>query len=277
MHGWIQKFLKSRASVSAQCEQEAKVTNKLLSSVGSVTTSPSSTSSCSSSSSSSSSSSLGTSRSKSQQPQSALSSLLRWNRKYDVLVCHSSVDSDIEEAVRLVSFLEASPCSLRCFLWQRDTCPGGAMSTELCQAVQNSHLRALLITPHFLQDDWCKYMMHQALAEGPMSNRIIPLVQNLSHSEYPQELRFYFYIDLSRNPDRGYALVNKTVLKYLKDLVKNEKTFDCSMDSHGLGGEGSPKKDKLMSEYFPAETSVSLEEIEKRDESFSVVSCNHQQ
>ncbi|XP_031146757.1 toll/interleukin-1 receptor domain-containing adapter protein [Sander lucioperca] len=261
MHGWIQKLLKSRASVSARCEQEAK---KSVSSVGSVTTSPSSTSSCSSSS----SSSLGTSPSKPQQPQSALMSLLRWSRKYDVLVCHSSVDSDIEEAVRLVSFLEASPCSLRCFLWQRDTCPGGAMSTELCQAVQNSHLRALLITPHFLQDDWCKYMMHQALAEGPMSNRIIPLVQNLSHSQYPQELRFYFYIDLSRNPDRGYALVNKTVLKYLKDLVKNEKTFDCSMDTNGLAGEGSPRKDKLMSKYFPAETSIPLEEIEKRDDSF---------
>lgn len=63
----------------------------------------------------------------------------------------------------------------------------------------------------------------------------------------------------------------------LKDLVKNEKTFDCSMDTNGLAGEGSPRKDKLMSKYFPAETSIPLEEIEKRDDSFSVVSCNHQQ
>ncbi|XP_034722784.1 toll/interleukin-1 receptor domain-containing adapter protein [Etheostoma cragini] len=274
MHGWIQKLLKSRTSVSVQREQEEKATTESVSSVGSTTTS--STWSCSSLSSSS-SPSLGTSPSKPQQPQSALSSLLRWSRKYDVFVCHSSVDRDIEEAARLVSFLEASPCSLRCFLWHRDTCPGGAMSTELCQAVQNSHLRVLLITPHFLQEDWCKYMMHQALAEGPMSNRIIPLVQNLSHSQYPQELRFYFYINLNRNPDRGYALVNKTVLKYLKDLVKNEKTFDCSMDSNGLFGEGSPKKDKLGSKCLPAEASIPLEEIAKKDESVSVFSCNHQQ
>uniref|UniRef100_A0A8C2ZH72 TIR domain containing adaptor protein n=1 Tax=Cyclopterus lumpus TaxID=8103 RepID=A0A8C2ZH72_CYCLU len=180
-----QKLWKSKVSSSAQREQETK-----KSSPSSSSTPP-----------------------KPPQPQSATSSLLRWSRKYDVVVCHSSVHSDIQEAVRLVSFLEASPRSLRCFMMQRDACPGGAISTELCQAVQDSHLRALLITPDFLQDDWCTYMMHQVLAEGPMSNRIIPLVQNLSHSQYPQELRFYFYIDLDRNPDRGYNLVNTTVLK----------------------------------------------------------------
>jgi len=106
-----------------------------------------------------------------------------------------------ELAVRRVSFLEASPRSLRCFLMQRDAWPGGAISTELCQAVQNSHFRALLTTPDFLQEDWCTYIMHQVLAEGSMSNRIIPLIHNLSHSQYPQKLRFYYYIDLGRNPD----------------------------------------------------------------------------
>lgn len=147
------------------------------------------------------------------QSPSALSSPLRWSRKYDVYVCHSSVHTDTEEAVRLVSFLEASPRSLRCFLWHRDACPGAAVATELCQAVQDSHCRALLITPNFLQDNWCKYMMHQALSEGPMSNRIIPLIQNLSHPEYPQELKFVFYIDLSKNTHHGYTLVGKTVLQ----------------------------------------------------------------
>lgn len=197
--GWIRKLLKSRGSPSAQREQEGKVTKKSVSPVSGVSSSPSSTSS------------LGTTPSKPQQPHAALSSLLRWSRKYDVFVCHSSVQSDIEEAIRLVSFLEASPQCLRCFLWQRDTCPGGAIPTELCEAVQDSHLRAMLITPNFLQDDWCKYMMHQALAEGP--SRIIPLIHNLSHSQYPLELKFYFYTDLSKNPDQAYTRVNKTVLK----------------------------------------------------------------
>ncbi|KAM9359141.1 toll/interleukin-1 receptor domain-containing adapter protein [Symphorus nematophorus] len=204
--GWFQKLLKSRVSASAQREQEAKVTKNSVSSVKSA--SPTSALSFSSSSSTS-----GTTPPKSLQSQPALSSRLRLSRKYDVFVCHSSVDSDSEEAGRLVSFLEASPRSLRCFLRHRDDCPGSAISTELCQAVQNSHVWALLITPNFLQDDWCKYMMHQVLTEAPMSNRIIPLVQNLSYSQYPQELKFYFYIDLSRNPKWGYTQLNKTVLK----------------------------------------------------------------
>lgn len=86
------------------------------------------------------------------------------------------------------------------------------MSTELCQAVQDSHLWALLITPNFLQDDWCHYMMHQALAEGTMSSRIIPLVLNLSRAQYPQELKFFYCIDLSGNTDQGYRRIGDTVL-----------------------------------------------------------------
>lgn len=155
------------------------------------------------------------------QSQSVLGSKLRWSKKYDVLVCHSSVVSDSEEAARLASFLEASPRSLRCFLQHRDECPGGATSTELCQAVQESHLWALLITPSFLQDDWCHYMMHQALAEGTMSSRIIPLLLNLSHSQYPQELRFFCCIDLTRNPDRGYRRISDTV------FLCEYKIFTC--------------------------------------------------
>ncbi|XP_070827045.1 toll/interleukin-1 receptor domain-containing adapter protein-like [Chaetodon trifascialis] len=275
MHGWFQKLFKSNVSSSAQRRQEAKVTKNSVSSVSTVSTSPASASSfCSSSS-----SSPGTTPSKLLQSQTALSSVVRWRRKYDVFVCHSSVDSDIEEAGRLVSFLEEPPQNLRCFLRQRDDCPGGAISTELCQAVQNSHLWVLLITPNFLQDDWCSYMMHQVLVEGAMSNRIIPLVQNLSHLQYPQELKFYYYINLSTNPDHGYTVLNKTVLQYLKDLVKNEQTLDCNVDSssNGLSRQDVSKKDKPVSNYDPAETSIPLEVIKKTDGSFSDDCCDRHQ
>ncbi|KAF7664781.1 hypothetical protein LDENG_00165180 [Lucifuga dentata] len=236
MRGWFHNLRKkSRVSSSPQHEQESKPKNSncSLPSPVKITKLP--------------------------QSQSALSSPIRWSKKYDVLVCHSSVQTDNEEAMRLVSFLEASPRSLRCFLWQRDSCPGAAIPTELYQAVQDSHCRALLITPDFLQDDWCKYMMHQALVERPMSNQMIPLVQNLSHSQYPQELKFLFYIDLSRNPDRAYTLINKTVLNYLEGLVKNEKTLDCDMDSFSNGlneGGSSQQENKLMSKQDPAENSL---------------------
>ncbi|KAI3354455.1 hypothetical protein L3Q82_018966, partial [Scortum barcoo] len=263
--GWFRKLFTSRVSSPAQHEQE--ITNSSVSSVRSLSASPSSTpSSCSLPPSAS-----GTTPLKPPQAQSALSSRLRWSRKYDVLLCHSCVDSDTEEAGRLVSFLEASPRSLRCFLRQRDECPGGAIPTEICQAVEDSHVWALLITPNFLQDEWCKYMMHQVLAQGSMSNRIIPLLQNLFHSQYPQELRFYFYIDLSRNPDRGYAQLSKTVLMYLEDLAKNEKILDSNMGSsrNELSGEGTSNKDELSSKNNTAETPIPLDVMKKGHESSS--------
>ncbi|AWO99394.1 putative toll/interleukin-1 receptor domain-containing adapter protein [Scophthalmus maximus] len=227
--GWFQKLLNPRISSSTQRDQKVKATTSLSYKPPSPEAAPS----------------------RVQKPPSALSSQQRWRRKYDLLVCHSLADSDAEEAIRLVSFLEASPRGLRCFLWQRDVCPGGAVFTEFCQAVHESHLQALLITPHFLQEEWCMYMMHQALAEGPMSSRLIPLIWNLSHAEYPPELRFYVYINLSRNADRGYSLINKTVLMRLEDLVKTERTFDSRS---GIGGEGGSRGDGPASNDGPAET-----------------------
>ncbi|XP_029922790.1 toll/interleukin-1 receptor domain-containing adapter protein isoform X2 [Myripristis murdjan] len=213
-----------------------------------------------------------TTSSKPPEPQSALTSPVRWTRKYDVCVCHSSVDSDIEKAAHLVSFLEASPNSLRCFLWQRDASPGGAIPSELCQAVQNSHFRVLLITPDFLQDGWCRYMIHQALAERPMSHQMIPLVQNLSHTQYPMELKFFHYIDLNKNPE-AYTLVGKTVLNYLENIAKNEKTLDCNIDSSSnrFSEADSSQENKQKLTCDPSGTSVSLGMIETTNEGLTDV------
>lgn len=197
--GWFQNVFKSGKTKSTQHDKSTNAENPVVSTR------------IASASSSSTSTSMRTTVLKPQQLNEALNSELRWRRKYDVFVCHSFDPTDMEEAKRLVLFLEEAPRSLRCFLWERDTSPGGAIPTEFCQALGNSHLRALLITPRFVQDDWCIYMMHQALSEAPMSNRMIPMLQNLPHSQYPQELKFYYYIDLSKNPDQGFSVVNKTV------------------------------------------------------------------
>lgn len=276
MHGWFHKFLmKTRAS---QQHREPPQPEEM----GQMTKSASATSSFTLLSPSlSSQPKTPTAPTKPPEPQSALTSPARWTRKYDVFVCYSSVHRDTEEASRLVSFLEASPRSLRCFLWHRDSSPGAAIPTELCQAVQDSHCRALLITPDFLQDQWCKYVMHQALAEAPMSHRMIPLVQNLSYAEYPLELKFYFYIDLRRKPDQaGYSLVSDTVLKYLENLAKNERTLDCNMDSSskGFSEADSSQEDQQMSKCDPSETSGSLEMRETTNEGFTDVCWNqHEQ
>lgn len=140
----------------------------------------------------------------------------RWSKDYDVCVCHS--EEDLAAAQELVSYLEGSTASLRCFLQLRDATPGGAIVSELCQALSSSHCRVLLITPGFLQDPWCKYQMLQALSEAPgAEGRTIPLMSGLTRAAYPAELRFMYYVD-GRGPDGGFRQVKEAVMRYLQTI-----------------------------------------------------------
>ncbi|KAL0627123.1 Toll/interleukin-1 receptor domain-containing adapter protein [Plecturocebus cupreus] len=148
--------------------------------------------------------------------QTSDSSSIRWSKDYDVCVCHS--EEDLVAAQDLVSYLESSTANLRCFLQLRDATPGGAIVSELCQALSSSHCRVLLITPGFLQDPWCKYQMLQALTDAPgAEGRTIPLLSGLSRAAYPPELRFMYYVD-GRGPDGGFHQVKEAVMRYLQTL-----------------------------------------------------------
>jgi len=87
------------------------------------------------------------------------------------------------------------------------------VSTEILQAVRDSHCWVLLLTPHFLKDEWCLYQMHQVLCEGPMSQRIIPAFINMPRSQIPLELRYVFTVDLNANKESGYFQVYTAVLR----------------------------------------------------------------
>ncbi|RXN20922.1 toll interleukin-1 receptor domain-containing adapter -like protein [Labeo rohita] len=172
-------------------------------------------------------SSISAKPSTSDQPlPSVLFSAFRSSLRYDVFVCHNDEDSDLAQS--LTSFLEHPSNGLRCYLQERDCPVGGAVSTELLQAVQDSHCWLLLITPNFVRDDWCLYQMHQVLSEGPMSQRIIPAVVDMPRSKLPLELRFLFTVDLNMNKEFGNTQVYRAVLQYLKDMSEKEKSSNAS-------------------------------------------------
>lgn len=140
----------------------------------------------------------------------------RWSKDYDVCVCHS--EEDLVAAQDLVSYLEGSTASLRCFLQLRDATPGGAIVSELCHALSSSHCRVLLITPSFLRDPWCRYQMLQALSEAPGAEGCtIPLLAGLARAAYPAELRFMYFVD-GRGPDGGFCQVKDAIIRYLQTL-----------------------------------------------------------
>ncbi|XP_010281209.1 PREDICTED: toll/interleukin-1 receptor domain-containing adapter protein [Phaethon lepturus] len=143
----------------------------------------------------------------------------RWAKSYDVCICHSEVDLELVE--ELVSYLEGQPESFRCFLQLRDAMPGRAVVTELCDAVQNSHCWVMLITPSFLQDPWCKYQMHQALAEAPIANgRTIPVLKDVDRKDYPKELRNLYYIYMALK-EKSFRQIRDTIMRYLQELCRS--------------------------------------------------------
>ncbi|KAM6043311.1 toll/interleukin-1 receptor domain-containing adapter protein isoform 1-T3 [Chlamydotis macqueenii] len=213
MAGWFRRFLHKPKPSSAESS---------LNTGRSASSSPPSSSS-SSAESSGSSPSTSLARSRRPSPVSVLdisaSGSARWAKSYDVCICHSEVDLELVE--ELVSYLESQPESFRCFLQLRDAVPGNAVVTELCDAVQNSHCWVMLITPGFLRDPWCKYQMHQALAEAPLANgRTIPVLKDVDRKDYPRELRnlYYIYMALKEN---SFRQIRDTVVRYLQELCRS--------------------------------------------------------
>ncbi|KFP85718.1 Toll/interleukin-1 receptor domain-containing adapter protein, partial [Acanthisitta chloris] len=150
-------------------------------------------------------------------PDISASDSPRWAKSYDVCICHSEGDLGLVE--ELVSYLEAQPESLRCFLQLRDAAPGSAVLTELCDAVRSSHCWVMLITPGFLRDPWCQYQMHQALAEAPMANgRTIPVLKDVDRKDYPKELRNIYYISMTEN---SFRQIRDTIVRYLQELCRS--------------------------------------------------------
>ncbi|XP_015277999.1 PREDICTED: toll/interleukin-1 receptor domain-containing adapter protein [Gekko japonicus] len=148
----------------------------------------------------------------------------RWKKLYDVCICHS--EGDLEFVEQMVYYLESQPECFRCFLQLRDAVPGGAMVSELCEAVQNSHCWVLFITSRFLKDPWCVYQMHQALMEAPMANgRIIPVLKDIDRRDYPRELKCIYYINVTVQ-EKGFGQVKETVMRYLRELCKNASRSD---------------------------------------------------
>ncbi|XP_050777712.1 toll/interleukin-1 receptor domain-containing adapter protein isoform X1 [Gopherus flavomarginatus] len=211
MAGWVRRLLQKpkQNSSSAGSSLNTKQ-SRSSSSSSSVTTASSSTSS--------SAASLGQ-LSPASQVSISSSGSARWAKSYDVCICHSNGDFEFVE--EMVSYLESQTEGIRCFLQLRDAMPGSAITTELCDAVQNSHCWVLLITPSFLEDPWCRYQMHQALAEAPMANgRTIPVLKGIDRRDYPRELRCLYYIDMTRK-ENGFRQIKDTILRYLQELCRS--------------------------------------------------------
>ncbi|KAE8592026.1 hypothetical protein XENTR_v10018631 [Xenopus tropicalis] len=160
---------------------------------------------------------------------------IRWSRLYDAYICHSERDSNY--ALALLRYLETQPEKLRCFLPMRDMSLGSPIPSEICSGLGNSHCWIMLLTPEFLSDDWCKFQMHQALIESPLSEgRLIPVMINLEMSQYPAELRFMHAIRSWSCDDSVFCKIRNSILSYMTKTLQttDSKTERQSVSSSNI-------------------------------------------
>ncbi|OCT73477.1 hypothetical protein XELAEV_18036454mg [Xenopus laevis] len=196
----------------------------------------------------------------------------RWSRRYDAYIRHSERDSDY--AIELLHYLEAQPEDLRCFVPMRDLAWGSPIPSEICNSLGNSHCWIMLLTPQFLDDDWCLYHMHQALAESPLSEgRIIPVMINLEMSQYPLVLRFMQAIKSQSCDASVFCKIRDSIYNYMiTNLQTNDPTMERQAASSNNVHESSDETHKscsstMESKFQAEEYSSRIQEANRRTDS----------
>ncbi|XP_075046566.1 toll/interleukin-1 receptor domain-containing adapter protein isoform X2 [Mixophyes fleayi] len=191
---------------------------------------------------------------------------VRWRRLYDVYICHSEVAADTSYAVEMLSYLEEQPERLRCFLPLRDMEAGSPVSTEMCHGAQNSHCWVMLLTPHFLSDNWCKYQMHQFLTQAPCADgRLIPVMMGMSFSQYPAELRHMFAFKGALSDKSVFGQVKRAILTYLKKLLTDTTDPIPSVPARSITSENSQSASGTSSHMTSSGTRESTSDMSTRN------------
>ncbi len=106
------------------------------------------------------------------------------NKKYDVFLSYSMADRD--EARAMESFLTKK--RLKVFLSEKDIKPGSKWEDEIKEALRNSNLLCMLVTPNSLRSDW---IISEYGAAWSQDIRILPVLFQCSAKDLPEGLRNY--------------------------------------------------------------------------------------
>ncbi|XP_073426059.1 toll/interleukin-1 receptor domain-containing adapter protein [Dendrobates tinctorius] len=174
---------------------------------------------------------------------------VRWQSQYDVYICHS--EADVSYAMEMLSYLEQQPEKLRCFLPMRDMQAGGPIPSEMCSGLESSHCWVMLLTPQFLSDNWCKYQMHQFLAQAPCSNgRLIPVIIGLTFAQYPSVVKHMYAIKGTFNDPSVFSKVKEAIVTYLKEITMTSEQIPAylprSQTPEGSSSTSNPLGNSLL-------------------------------
>lgn len=156
-----------------------------------------------------------------------LSSALLPEEKYDIFISYNK--ADVEFAERLVKRIELEPHKgrhLRCFFASWDVAPGENILLKIEDALTNSRLIALIMSPDWGKSDWTTLERAIPVYQDPagLKGRIIPILRR--NCEIPPSIRILNWLDF--RTDRNFEREIRKLLARLKGepyrtLLKTEK------------------------------------------------------
>jgi len=181
--------------------------------------------------------------------------------RYDAFISYSHRDADWVWT-KLVPYLRGQGLQV-CV--DRDCFQLGSTTVLAIEAaVENSRLVILIITPEYLESEWCQFenTLIQTLDPGARRGRTIPVL--LKDSELPLRLRIMNYLDLTR------AASTEAQLDRLANAVKNARNSLVP----GAIGTGPPADSIRYTEKNGEEPQVLFEGVfqdrERADLAFTV-------
>ena len=117
-------------------------------------------------------------RSLRKQYQSEDINLISVSEHFDAYVVHNE-DEDRHWVINVLIPKVENEWDMKLFVGLRDFPAGGAIADNIFDGIDSSRKVILIITGHFLTDEWCLYAMHMALTRG--YHTIIPcLIEHLN-------------------------------------------------------------------------------------------------
>lgn len=108
---------------------------------------------------------------------------------YDVFISHSS--KDVTFATEIQTELESQ--DFKCCIHIRDFTPGETILDNISNAIYGSRVTLAILSPDFVESEWCNSELQQALTRSMRDHRVIPILYK--NCQIPRELLHRTYID----------------------------------------------------------------------------------
>ncbi|ESO86685.1 hypothetical protein LOTGIDRAFT_166958 [Lottia gigantea] len=211
-------------------------------------------------------------------------------KEYDAFISYKSSKSDEQFVVQKLYPKLEKELDFKLCLHFRDFLPGEAIANSIIQAIQNSRRTIMILTPNYIESEWCRLEYQTAQHEMlKLKHKIIPIIlEDIDHvksvdSNLKSIIDTVTYIkwplgEISKEEEKFWKLLELTMPK--KKLDCSSSTSRTSSEVPLSGVTPLPSSDTLSDDVFTSSVSVEIEpddnamvEVTPLDENPHIISC----